>query len=97
VIGAGAAWIFSRAKLLNFFGGQARVARAANLMGSLRPFSAFPHRTPVELPIAISMDKTGIANTQQSLQFLDCLGDHAARLVGLELILQLNENLISAV
>ena len=43
------------------------------------------------------MDKTGIANTKQSLQFLDCLGDYAARLAGLELALQLNENLIGAI
>ena len=43
------------------------------------------------------MDKTSVADTQQSLQFLDCLGDDAARLVGLKLTFQLNENLISAV
>ena len=49
-----------------------------------------------ELPIAIDMDKTGIA-TQQSLHFLDRLRDHAARLAGLELVLQLNENLIGAI
>ena len=55
------------------------------------------HRTPSELPIAIGMDKTGIANTKQSRQFLDCLGDYAARLAALELALQLNENLISAI
>jgi hypothetical protein len=51
----------------------------------------------MKLPIAIVMDKTGIANTKQSLQFLDCLGDYAARPAGLELALQLNENLISAI
>jgi hypothetical protein len=48
-------------------------------------------RTPSELPIAI---KTAIANIQQSLQLLNRLGDYTARLVGLELALQLNENLI---
>jgi hypothetical protein len=51
-------------------------------------------RTPSELPIAIDMDKTAIANIQQSLQLLNRLGDYTARLVGLELALQLNENLI---
>jgi hypothetical protein len=43
------------------------------------------------------MDKTGIASAQQSLHFFDRLRDHAARLAGLELILQLNENLIGAI
>jgi hypothetical protein len=43
------------------------------------------------------MDKTGIANTQQSLHFLHRLCDHATRLAGLKLILQLNENLIGAI
>ena len=67
--------------------------------GRLGRFSAFRGHTapPSELPIAIGMDKTGIANTKQSLQFLDCLGDYAARPAGLELALQLNENLISAI
>ena len=62
-------------------------------------FSAFRGHTapPSELPIAIGMDKTGIANAKQSLQFLDCLGNYAARPAGLELALQLNENLISAI
>ena len=50
-----------------------------------------------ELPIAIDMDKTGIASVQQSLHFLDRLRDHAGRLAGLELVLQLNENLIGAI
>ena len=50
-----------------------------------------------ELPIAINMDKTGIASTQESFHFLDRLCDHAARLVGLKLVLQLNENLIGAI
>ena len=50
-----------------------------------------------ELPIAIDMDKTGITNTQQSLHFLDCLCDHAARLAGRKLVLQLNEHLIGAI
>jgi hypothetical protein len=40
------------------------------------------------------MDKTAIANIQQSLQLLNRFGDYTARLVGLELALQLNENLI---
>ena len=51
----------------------------------------------MKLPIAIVMDETGIANTKQSLQFLDCLGYYAARLAALKLALQLNENLISAI
>jgi hypothetical protein len=53
-------------------------------------------RTPSDLPIAIGMDKTAIANIQQSLQSLNGLGDYTARLVGLELALQLNEDLIGA-
>ena len=40
-----------------------------------------------ELPIAIDLDKTGIANTQQSLHFLDRLCDHVARLAGFKLVL----------
>jgi hypothetical protein len=53
-------------------------------------------RAPSELPIAIGMDKTGVASIQHTLKFLNRLGDYAARLVGLELALQLNENFIGA-
>lgn len=49
------------------------------------------------LPIAICLDKTGIANTQQSPHFLDCLSDHAAWLAAFKLAFQLNENLIGAI
>jgi hypothetical protein len=78
---------------------RARTSPRGESYGSVGTVFSVPgtHRTPSELPIAIGMDKTGIANTKQSLQFLDCLGDYAARPAGLELALQLNENLISAI
>src|SRR5207237_186410 len=44
-----------------------------------------------------SVDETGTADSQKSFHLLDRLGDHAVRLAGLKLALELNEGAISAV
>ena len=63
-----------------------------------RPIFYAPQRNrSLELPIAIRVDETCVTNSEQLPHFLDSLGNHAVRLAGLKLALELNENAISAV
>ena len=76
---------------------QGALQSVAPTVAQLHPPKDVLENSAYELPIAIGMDETCVANSEQLAHFLDSLGNHAVQLARLKLALELNENAISAV